>query len=190
MTQLIEQEAIVNFAKKHFNLSSDDLEKLKILEIQLNCNRRMIFEIGPEISLTTDLIVVLATWFATEMPGINIGIAGPNLISSYAIREKIFAPQGTRQHKISNKDTIVFYNDSKITVLNHNRIRGQDVDILFMHSVGHIIEGYLSMYMTEFSRITECGGKVVAFCDKMDKVKTTYFPTFSRLSLITAPAPE
>lgn len=180
LPQIIEESDIVKFARKQKRVDDSRYSELDKVQSMMKEKHKLIVETD-RIGLD-DHIITMATWLTEKVHGISIGIASPNLNISYRLRREIDALTEHRTKKINNKDTVIFDNDARIEVLTANRMRGRRIDVLILNAPEHIAESYLSNYAVSFGTI-ESHGHVLAFCEDIAKLKTTYFPGFSRLYL-------
>jgi hypothetical protein len=181
LTTAIEENDIEKFARKHFEFSEGRFAELQKVQQALRSKAKTLVQVTSSAAMV-DHIAFLATWLA-QTNGISIGIASPNLPMSYNIRREIDDATEHMKKKINNKDTIIFENDARIDVVNHNRLRGHRYDVLLLNAAEHVAEPYLGQYTIAFNMVTGQGGYVLSYCEDFADVKTTYFPGFSRLNL-------
>ncbi len=177
----IEENDIVKFARKHFEFSEGRFTELQQVQNSLRAKAKTLVQVNSSAAMT-EHIAFLATWLS-QTHGIAIGIASPNLPMSYAIRREIDDATEHMTKKIDNKDTIIFENDARIDIVNHNRLRGRRYDVLLLNAAEHVAEPYLGQYTVAFNIVTGDSGYVLAYCEDFADVKTTYFPGFGRLNL-------
>lgn len=177
----IDESDIVKYARKHFEFSEGRYPELNKVQQALRSKAKTLVQVNSSAAMT-EHIAFLAAWLS-EVHGISIGIASPNLPMSYNIRRDIDDATESRTKKVNNKDTIIFENDARIDVVNHNRLRGNHYDVLILNAAEHVAEPYLGQYTIGFNVVTGTGGYVLAYCEDFAKVKTTYFPGFGRLDL-------
>lgn len=187
MPQTIQESDIVKYARKNFN-GLPELRYRQLDSIQSNMKERvkLLIEVDQVFgsNVMMDSIAVLAAWMADKVHGIKIAIGSPNLNMSYAIRRQIDEATKNKKKKVNNKDTVIFDNDARIDIVTHNRLRGHEYDFLLMNAVDFMEEHVLINYLTLSNNMTlHQNGSVVAFCETIDRVKTPYFPGYTRLEL-------